>query len=564
MPTLSDKSNVPIFLFEVRGLATDLDELIGQIRSDTGDKQHDETSGSLAFTKFDAKEKSTNELNGEFVQSQLFIDCILQIKSTSVDEKELIALCHEECEDDKKQLDLLQKFQNKYSSDEAIQWYTAESFLYKMLNRALRTKKIHELFLFRFLIRDLEEQLKKNQCSTSVIVYHGQLMQTKEFESLKNSKDQLISINSFLSTSLDRQSALKFIPESTGAERILLKITADPRILGVKPFAEISSISCFHKEKEVLFMLGSIFRVGNTIRERTGISTIELTLCGSHDHDLQTIFNHMKSQDRQGELDLIILGNVLRRMGKYDEAEKYYLRCLDGLSPDDKRNLSACYYALGCVDENKHSYQSGLRWFNKSLEIDKKILKSDDPNIAHTYNSMGNIYQAKGDYELALESYNEALKIFRRAFGEDHLDVALCLNNMGGVYQQEEKYPEALKCYENALTIRKSKLSSNDPELGASYNNIGIVYRRLGQADQALEQYKRALKIYKTSLSSQHPDIAMTLENIGLVYEHKKDWQQALSYYQDAYAIYQEVFSDTNPAVIQIEKSIQRVSSKMK
>jgi tetratricopeptide (TPR) repeat protein len=555
------------FLFKVRGLATHLDELISQIRSDQEKQPSNKTKEPLTFTTFNpnvTKEQLTSGLNGEFIHSQLLIDCILQIKSTSADINELISLCEQEYQDDKKQLPLVQKFKREYSSDRALLWYTGDAFVYLMLNRALRTQNIHLLFLFRFLIRDLENQLKDNRCTSRLTVYRGQLMSNKEFETLKKSVEELISINSFLSTSLDRSSAYSFLRDSNDLERVLFEIDADPKIRGVKPFANITSLSSYPEEEEVLFMLGSIFRLVNITRDRNGVWTVKLTLCSDHDHDLKAVFNHMKSQDMQGELDLVILGDVLQRMGKYNEAEKYYRRCLRELPSDDYKNISICYYALGRLADSKGDYETSLKWFNKSLEIDMEFLKPDDPNIANTHNSIANIYQMNGDYNQALESYNKALTIFQRALGESDPHVATCLNNIGAVYQRQKKYSEALGYYHKALAIRKKHLPADHPDIGASYNNIGIVHRHLGDSDQALEQYNLALRIYKRSLPPQHPDIAMTLGNIGIVYEEKHNWKQALSYYKEAAAIYNQAYSSTHPDVVQTEQSVQRVSSKLK
>ncbi len=60
------------------------------------------------------------------------------------------------------------------------------------------------LYLFRFFIRDLRMQLERNQCLSHIRVYRGQHMSKEEIEFLKNSVGHLISMNSFLSTSLNQ------------------------------------------------------------------------------------------------------------------------------------------------------------------------------------------------------------------------------------------------------------------------------------------------------------------------------------------------------------------------
>jgi hypothetical protein len=45
--------------------------------------------------------------------------------------------------------------------DQAIQWYTAEYFLYKLLNKAIRTEGIELLYAFRFYLIDLSDALER-------------------------------------------------------------------------------------------------------------------------------------------------------------------------------------------------------------------------------------------------------------------------------------------------------------------------------------------------------------------------------------------------------------------
>jgi hypothetical protein len=52
---------------------------------------------------------------------------------------------------------MIDEFEMDYSSENALWWYSRDSFLYGMLNKALRTQDIDTLFLFRFFIRDIYE-----------------------------------------------------------------------------------------------------------------------------------------------------------------------------------------------------------------------------------------------------------------------------------------------------------------------------------------------------------------------------------------------------------------------
>ncbi|CAF1127736.1 unnamed protein product, partial [Rotaria sordida] len=236
---------------KVKGVINELSVLLKLIQMDhtrRGAKKIEEQLVLNVFNTSSSDEQSTTGLNGQFIHSQLLINCLLRMKAASTDKDEMISLSKKQYKDNKNELSIVHEFEENYSADRAIWWYTRESFLYRQLNKALRVQNIDLLFIFRFFIRDIQEQLEKHQCSSSIHVFRGQLMLNEELKLLKDSIGQLISMNSFLSTSTDRQLALSFLYSSTvvdNMQRILFGIDADPRLEGIRPFANITNLSYF-------------------------------------------------------------------------------------------------------------------------------------------------------------------------------------------------------------------------------------------------------------------------------------------------------------------------------
>ena len=384
----------------MKGDIDQLEELIAQIQSDQMRRIQNKVDEPISINIFNTNAgqgQSTSGLNGQFVHSQLLLDCLLRMKSTSTDKNELIELCQQEYQGNNVQLAILHEFKQDYSSDRSVWWYTRESFLFRLLNKALRVQNIDLLFAFRFFIRDIERQLDHHRCSSPVRLYRGQLMSKEELQVLRNSIGELISMNSLLSTSVNRQVAMFCLEESSvdnDLERVLLEIDADPRLKDIKPFANITSLSYFSGEEEVLMMMGSIFRLNDIYRDEDRVWIIRMTLCSDSDHDLKTIFDHMNNKYDDGEMSLYSFGHVLRKMGKFDEAEKYYRRLLNEL-PSDHGDIVRCYWGLGDVTDEKGDYDLSLSWHHKSLEIKIRTLKSDDPSIASSHNSIANVHWSK-------------------------------------------------------------------------------------------------------------------------------------------------------------------------
>lgn len=355
-------------------------ELIVRIKSDQKKRTKDEQALLInIFSTNEASDQSTTGLNGQFVYFQLLIDCLLRMKPNEEDKNELISICKTNYQGNSSYLNQLEEFQHEYSADKVLWWYTRDGFFYKILNKALRVQNIEMLFLLRSYISDIYHQLhlQNYQLKTSIRIYRSQLMTKEEILSLKGNIGQFISINSFLSTTVQRETALFFMGEGIpddNLQRVLFEIDADPRIVSKKPFADITFHSDFPIETEILFMLGSIFRLNKITLDNDQLWTIEMTLCSDDEHDLKQVLAHMKNQIGNRETDLRTLAKIVWKMGKFDLAEKYYHRLTKEISLNDPF-LIKLYEDLSDITSHKGDYDTSIHWYNKALEM-KRIYPS--------------------------------------------------------------------------------------------------------------------------------------------------------------------------------------------
>jgi hypothetical protein len=91
----------------------------------------------------------------------LFNDVILRLPSNDEAKQQMINACRSYYRGNDKQLQLIDEFEKFYSSEECIRWYTRETFVYKMVNKALRTEDVQQLHTFRFFIGDLSSSLAR-------------------------------------------------------------------------------------------------------------------------------------------------------------------------------------------------------------------------------------------------------------------------------------------------------------------------------------------------------------------------------------------------------------------
>ncbi|CAF4334580.1 unnamed protein product, partial [Rotaria sordida] len=127
-----------------------------------------------------------------------------------------------------------------------------------------------QLRIFRFFIADLsfnlanEYEKLKNKGEKIPILYRGLKMEEEEFRNLKQNEGGLISTNGFLSASRSKNVALQFAKKPSKRSdivSILYEIECYIQELDSIIFADITELSVYAKESEVLFDLGSTFEI---------------------------------------------------------------------------------------------------------------------------------------------------------------------------------------------------------------------------------------------------------------------------------------------------------------
>ncbi|CAF3858543.1 unnamed protein product [Rotaria sp. Silwood1] len=383
-----------------KAVVTELHELISLIKVDHKiQKTIEEPLSINIFTTGGDPGKSTISLNGEFAFSQVLIDCLIRLPYTEDDRRELISLCKEQYKGNSVELSNIRAFRENYSSEKALWWYSKEMFFYKTLNAALRKRDIHTIFLFRKYITDIQNQLRNYQAKNFIRVYRSQMISSNELDILKQCRGQFISVNSFFSTSMDKQQALSFLraPDATSnLERVLFVIDADPKLAVAKPFAAISEYCEYRDESEVLFMLGSIFRLDSIERNsHSQVWIVQMALCDNDEHHLKQVLMDIREQFVHKETNLQTLGKLLWEMGRPDLAERYFIRMLEQLPPDNSTCIDL-YQNLGTLASNAGQLDKSMKWRQKAIELRKQVQFSSS-SISKPKNAIGNVLGGYGD-----------------------------------------------------------------------------------------------------------------------------------------------------------------------
>ncbi|CAF3499145.1 unnamed protein product [Rotaria sp. Silwood1] len=208
-----------------------------------------------------------------FMAHQRTIDSLLCMPHTLESKVEMLAEFRRTFNDNQEILAQIDNFENTYHSNAAVQWYTRDSFVWRTINQALRSSNVDAMFKLRYILTDLYDHLKESYQQTHQSLwktkletyYRGQLMSSEEFDIFKSLHGNIISINTFLSTTASMQIALMYAGEyneNSDLVSVVFSIETNSQAL-VRPYASISHYSMFQDEEETLFAMGSVFRIGN-------------------------------------------------------------------------------------------------------------------------------------------------------------------------------------------------------------------------------------------------------------------------------------------------------------
>ncbi|CAF1173922.1 unnamed protein product [Didymodactylos carnosus] len=248
----------------------------------------------------------------------------------------------------------------------------------------------------RFYLRHLHEKigeehskwLQEHSSTKTLSLYRGLSISKEDFAKLKAKVGGFMSITSFLSTSQDESVSRSFILPGKGETLgVLLQIEVDIEKCKT-PFADVVGQSQFDNEKEILFTMGTVFRI-QTVQQDSSqkIWLVHLLATDEEDKELRKLTEHM----RDSIIVLNSLGSLAKQMGQHEKAIENY---------------------------------------EKSLEIDLKYLPKTDSSLASTYNNIGSIYDDQDDHEKALFYYNRALELELKAPDPHQPRVATYYNNI--------------------------------------------------------------------------------------------------------------------------------------
>lgn len=451
----------------------------------------------------------------------------------------MINVCRQYYQNSDRELAQINEFERTYTKSDCIHWYTRETFVYKMVNKALRTEDVQQLHTFRFYINDLSSKLAEEAKSrqreddeqTSTKIYRGAQFLPSELEQFQSNEGKLISMNGYLSASRLQCVAESFAmnePRRLNSLPVLFEIECFHNEDQCSIFADIARFSKMPEEQEVLFDIGAVFKIERICPDEQ-MWKISLTATDDGREITREYIEEIK-KEMHGESVRILFGSLLTRMGRYDRAETYFYRLL---KDPGEENLAQIHNQLGLVYHAKAQFIPAIEYFHLAYEL----IDPSHRDSAVVLRNISAVLIEQGYHKKALEHSKKSMKVLEELNEECPLEMAHCLQSIGLSYFGLRMYVESLEFSERALNIKRNCLPENHVHIAESFNFIGMIYLMTKDFERAFTYYQLSLEMYQICLPDDHPTIANVFHNIGDYFFHKNQHDQAVQYYHLAWTM---------------------------
>lgn len=417
-----------------------------------------------------------------------------------------------------------------------------------MANQALRSEDMLLVYHFRYWIKLLcsaiECEHKKQNSNTLWTLYSGFRLHKDELERLKKSIGNLISINSFLSTSRDIEIARIFAGTGIIEDhlvRVILHITINPSCLQSVFCVDIHDISQFSDEEEVLFSLGSTFRIVSMDYNEENQHSIFYLNATDDGSDQIREYCQLANYDFRSISPLIYFGKILNEnLDQTSYAVKYFhelLRIIDKNHTD----LPDIYDALGDVCYRRKEISEAIKYYKIERKIRRKrnlVSKEPDEKIRE---------------HLQKESEEEEKKTDKPTLTKASL---LCTMAYHSRYAQAERYLfQALQIYE--------QLKVASPSMSKCIEELAWYCQANEKGQKCLELHYQRLAVNEKFLPVDNQTLSEILTDIMNGLKTPDNYRQFIKFCKKKLSILDQILDENHPRLNHIEICLEKVQNQL-
>jgi tetratricopeptide (TPR) repeat protein len=469
--------------------------------------------------------------------------------------QDFLKRCRSIYSSNKSELSRIDEFERTYVSQDALKWYTKNSFFFKIINFVLRDQswtysstEVH--YFVADLCSQLKEEWKKNPLKITRL-YRGSNLSQNQIDWMTIHVGHTISISGFLSTSKSINVAKVF------AGNVLFDIELDPTLTDII-YADVSKYSLFEDEEEVLFDFDSIFKIMSFKFDETIHLWIAKLIVSNNSENI--IISHLGTHIHEDSPfhEKIHFCQQLRELNRMNQAINNLKKLLNSVQNDIEKFF--VYYEIGLTYFIEREFKTSLTYIQLAYDI---IQTANHPDPSLNYNDdqrliiMGLIYACMQNYDLAFDMFFQSLNyIYWFDISKSFVNpYYIFIERLTEILNSDEKnnnnfkiqlsfsigywllqdYKTAQKYFESM----ENHISNEDYRFLLLYHCfsafvlLGLGYRVLGYDQKMLvKTHKHFDRVLILAQNWNNDNIINTmLENMARLYEEMREIDSAIKWY---------------------------------
>ena len=232
---------------------------------------------------------------------------------------------------------------------------------------------------------------------------------------------------------------------------------------------------------------------------------------------LATRRRHFPDGDTELTTPLVVLGDVLRLIGRPKEAEPFLLEAVSiqrAQRPILPLRLALTVNKLGHVHLARGEYAAAESLYREALALRRSALPENHPDVALMYVNLGLALHGRGD-TAAEGLVRRGLEAKLRVFGDAHPEVALDRMSLGDILIDAGQLAAAESLFVHALAAQRQVFGPSHQRIARSLIGLARIDLERGNGPSAERRMRQALLIWRRLLPDSDPRVAETQALLG-------------------------------------------------
>jgi non-specific serine/threonine protein kinase/serine/threonine-protein kinase len=206
------------------------------------------------------------------------------------------------------------------------------------------------------------------------------------------------------------------------------------------------------------------------------------------------------------------LGVTYRSLGEYALAVPLFGRALelrrDALGPEDTLTLNTLSMITSTQAQGGDPGGAIASGF-ELVDARERVHGKEHPEYVAALSNLANMHADIGEYATSERLLREALEIDRRILASDDGDLAFTINNLATVLVDQGKFADAVPLHEESLEIRRRAFGTPSVEVAIASGNYALALGGAGRHAEAETAARDAVDMSGVVFGADHPRTAV-------------------------------------------------------